>query len=183
MHFSAKCNSGRIAIQWFHIKRYLDYQYTKFQLYTFRVQNNCVPINTKARKPRLPEEKRTNFIENLNRIKIQSLLANITQTSQTTDSLSKEKVNTLRNKFSESFYESANSCNNYNNGINTANNNKHPLFGYQCAKSRKTYHRAKKMHAKHTSSASNASVVSASKMYKKKLNYFIGKHKKTHRIN
>ena len=29
MHFSAKCNSGRIAIQWFHIKHYLDYQYTK----------------------------------------------------------------------------------------------------------------------------------------------------------
>ena len=28
-----------------------------------------VSINTKARKPRLPEEKRTNFIENLNRIK------------------------------------------------------------------------------------------------------------------
>ena len=50
-----------------------------------------VPINTNGRKPRLPEEKRTNFIENLNRIKIQSLLANITQTSQTTDSLSKEK--------------------------------------------------------------------------------------------
>ena len=28
MHFSAKCNSGRIAIQWFHIKHYLDYLYT-----------------------------------------------------------------------------------------------------------------------------------------------------------
>ena len=27
-----------------------------------------VPLNTKTRKPRLPEEKRTNFIENLNRI-------------------------------------------------------------------------------------------------------------------
>ena len=27
MLFSAKCNSGRIAIQWFHIKHYLDYQY------------------------------------------------------------------------------------------------------------------------------------------------------------
>ena len=36
--FSAKCNSGRIAIQWFHIKHYSDYQYTKFQPYTFRVQ-------------------------------------------------------------------------------------------------------------------------------------------------
>ena len=31
-----------------------------------------VPINTKARKARLPEEKRTNFIENLNGIKIQN---------------------------------------------------------------------------------------------------------------
>ena len=41
MHFSAKCNSGRIAIQWFHIKHYLDYQYTKFQPYTFRVQKMC----------------------------------------------------------------------------------------------------------------------------------------------
>ena len=41
MHFSAKCNSGRIAIQWFHIEHYLDYQYTKFQPYTFRVQK-CV---------------------------------------------------------------------------------------------------------------------------------------------
>ena len=40
MHFSAKCNSGRIAIQWYHIKHYLDYQYTKFQPYTFRVQKN-----------------------------------------------------------------------------------------------------------------------------------------------
>ena len=32
-----------------------------------------VPVNIKAGKPRLPEEKRTNFIENLNRIKIQSI--------------------------------------------------------------------------------------------------------------
>ena len=42
MHFSAKCNSGRIAIQWFHIKHYLDDQYTKFHLYTFWVQKMCV---------------------------------------------------------------------------------------------------------------------------------------------
>ena len=87
-----------------------------------------VPINTKSRKPRLPEEKRTHFIENLNRTEMQSLLANITQTSQTTDSLSKEKINTLCNKFSEIFNESANSCNNYNNGSNTANKNKEPWF-------------------------------------------------------
>ena len=42
MHFSAKCNSGRIAIQWFHIKHYLDYQYTNFLPYTFQVQKMCV---------------------------------------------------------------------------------------------------------------------------------------------
>ena len=42
MHVFAKCNSGRIAIQWFHIKHYLDYQYTKFQPYTSRVKKMCV---------------------------------------------------------------------------------------------------------------------------------------------
>ena len=39
MHFSAKFNSGRIAIQWFHIKHYLDYQYTKFHLYLSGAKN------------------------------------------------------------------------------------------------------------------------------------------------
>ena len=32
--------SSRSAIQWFHIKHYLDYQNTKFQPYTFWVQKN-----------------------------------------------------------------------------------------------------------------------------------------------
>ena len=40
MHFSAKCNSGCIAIQWFHITHYLDNQYTKFQPYTFSGAKN-----------------------------------------------------------------------------------------------------------------------------------------------
>ena len=53
MHFSAKCNSGRIAIQWFHIKHYLGYQYTKFQPYTFRVQKNCVFARYATLVPRL----------------------------------------------------------------------------------------------------------------------------------
>ena len=55
MHFSAKCNSGRIAIQWFHIKHYLDYQYTKFQPYTFRVQKMCVFAQYATMVPRLIE--------------------------------------------------------------------------------------------------------------------------------
>ena len=53
MHFSAKCNSGRIAIQWFHIKHHLDYQYTKFQPYTFRVQKMCVFARYATLVPRL----------------------------------------------------------------------------------------------------------------------------------
>ena len=52
MH-SAKCNSGRIAIQWFHIKHYLDYQYAKFQPYTFRVQKMCVFARYATLVPRL----------------------------------------------------------------------------------------------------------------------------------
>ena len=53
MHFFAKCNSGRVAIQWFHIKHYLDYQYTKFQPYTFRVQKMCVFARYATLGPRL----------------------------------------------------------------------------------------------------------------------------------
>ena len=45
--FSSKCNSGHIAIQGLHIKHYLDYQYTKFQPYTFRVQKMCVLHDTR----------------------------------------------------------------------------------------------------------------------------------------
>ena len=40
MYCSAKCNSGRIAIQWFHIKHYSDYQYTKIQPNTFSGSKN-----------------------------------------------------------------------------------------------------------------------------------------------
>ena len=53
MHLSAKCNSGRIAIQWFHIKHYSDYQYTKFQPYTSRVQKMCVFARYATLVPRL----------------------------------------------------------------------------------------------------------------------------------
>ena len=53
MHFPAKCNSGRIAIQWFHIKHHLDYQYTKFQPYTSRVQKMCVFARYATLVPRL----------------------------------------------------------------------------------------------------------------------------------
>ena len=41
VHFSAKCNSDRIAIQWKHIMDHFDYQYTKIQPFTTRVQNFC----------------------------------------------------------------------------------------------------------------------------------------------
>ena len=53
MHFSAKCNSSRIDIQWLHIKHYLDYQDTKLQLYTFRVQKMCVFARYASLVPRL----------------------------------------------------------------------------------------------------------------------------------
>ena len=53
MHFSAKCNSGRFAKQWFHIKHCLDYPYTKIQLYTSRVQKNRVFARYATLVPRL----------------------------------------------------------------------------------------------------------------------------------
>ena len=49
--------------------------------------------NTKPQKPKLPEEKRIHFIQKLNAIKVQCLLAYITHVSQTSDSISKQNVN------------------------------------------------------------------------------------------
>ena len=46
-------NASRIAIQWFHIKHYLYYRYTKFQPYTFRVQKMCVFARYATLVPRL----------------------------------------------------------------------------------------------------------------------------------
>ena len=42
---------------WSHcyFKRYLDYQYTKFQLYTFRVQKNVFLHDTRLWFPDCPE--------------------------------------------------------------------------------------------------------------------------------
>ena len=51
--FFRKMQSGRIAIQCFHIKHYLDYRYTKFQPYTFRVQKMCVFARYATLVPRL----------------------------------------------------------------------------------------------------------------------------------
>ena len=117
-----------------------------------------------------------NFVQNLNYTKIQCLLNKLTEARQMSDSVGLEDVNALCNQFSEIFNESADSC------CNKANvrekNNRQPWFGHQCESSRKRYHRTKKMHAKYPSTASKASLVTASKLYKKKLNFFIWKHKK-----
>ena len=54
----------------------------------FKVKNR-VPKNTKTRKPRLPEEKRLNSVENFNHIKMQCLSTDIVQAMQISDSVSK----------------------------------------------------------------------------------------------
>ena len=89
----------------------------------FKVKNR-VPSNTKTRKPRLPEEKRLNVVENLNCIKMQCLLTDIIQARQVSDSVSKEEVNTFCSQFSEIFNESTelNSCSNKNNTSTTTKN-------------------------------------------------------------
>ena len=127
-------------------------------------------INTKIRKPRLSEEKRLNFVENLNHKKMQCLLTDITQARQISDSVRKEEVNTFCSQFSEIFNDSANSCNNNNNTSTTTKTYKRPWVGRQCEMSRKEYHRAKKMHAKYPSTAYKAYLVTTSKKCKKKHN-------------
>ena len=61
--YIAKCNSGRIGMQWFHIKHYIDYQYTKLQSYTSRVK-----------KIELLHDKRLGFPTNIGMLSIDILL-------------------------------------------------------------------------------------------------------------
>ena len=110
------------------------------------------------RKPTLLERKRTHFVENLNRVKMQCLLTDITQARQNSDSVNKVEVNKICSQISEIFHELANSCNKNNNTSTNLNNHKRSWFGRQCEISLKEYHCAKKRHAKYPSASSNASV-------------------------
>ncbi|MCG8113215.1 MAG: reverse transcriptase domain-containing protein [Candidatus Thiodiazotropha taylori] len=132
----------------------------------------------KTRKPKLPEGKKTRFVENLNRNKMQCLHNEIIHAKEYSSNVDKKTVNNICAQFSEIFNDSAKSCNNNNNGSHAKNCFKKAWFGRQCEHSRNEYHRAKKKHAKNPSVASKAHLVNASKNYKRKLNFFIRKHNK-----
>lgn len=137
-------------------------------------KNTCLKQNNK-RKPKLPEDKKAAFVQNINHSKVNDLHDFIQDSSKNSNLVNKDKINSMCLKFSEIFHESARSCipdKSYSNHIK----GKKPWFGKQCAYARKRYHLAKTKHSRNPSSTTRLNLVTASKAYKKKMNYFINKH-------
>ena len=97
MHFSAKCNFGRIAIQWFHIQHYLDHQYTNFQPYTFQVQKMCVFARYATLVPQLQGIIRGNMYWSLYFCIASVIIGSSTCTSS-------EPLTQIQNNFTELFH-------------------------------------------------------------------------------
>ena len=132
-------------------------------------------------KPKLTEDKKTIFVQNIDRSKLNDLYNFIQDSSKNYNSVNKDNINSMCLKFSEIFHESAQTCipdKSYPNHTK----GKMPWFGKQCAHARKRYHLAKTKFSRCPSTSSRSSLVTASKAYKKKMNYFINKHNRQTQI-
>ena len=95
--------------------------------------------------------------------------------------MNKDEINSLCLRFSEIFHETAQSCI-PDQSYSSHTKGKRPWFGKQCAYARKLYYLAKTKFSRNPSATSRTNLVSASKAYKKKMNYFINKHNKQTQI-
>lgn len=132
----------------------------------------------KRKKPKLPADKKIAFVQNINQVKIQELDTLILETCENINSVNKEIINSICFKFSEIFTESAQTCINANS-VSNYKIGKKAWFGTQCENARRKYHLAKSKHSKNPSCSTRFRLTKASKVYKKKLNYFINKHNKS----
>ena len=129
------------------------------------------------RKPKLPEDKKILFIQNLNYLKIAQLHDNIVNAINNLSSVNSDKVNDICHQFSDIFSGSAQSFSHDSSNSNYKKGKK-VWFGKQCENARKQYHFAKRKHSKYSSTSTKMNLISASKKYKRKLKYFINKHNK-----
>ena len=134
----------------------------------------CITKKTRnsKRKPKLPEDKKMLFIQNLNYLKIAQLHDNIVNASNNLNSVNPDKVNDICHQFSDIFSESAQSFSHESSNSNYKKGKK-VWFGKQCENARKQYHFAKRKHSKYSSTSTKMNLIS--KKYKRKLNYFINK--------
>ena len=130
-------------------------------------------------KPKLPEDKKLLFVQNIDLSKVTVLHNVIIDACNNLNSVSLDKINNICYHFSEIFSESAHLCINNSSSSSKVKTGKKIWFGTQCEKARKQYHLAKSKHSKNPSAVTKINLSKASKTYKKKMNYFVNKHNKS----
>ena len=130
-------------------------------------------------KPKLPEDKKLLFVQNIDLSKVTVLHNVIIDACNNLNSVNLDKINNICYHFSEIFSESAHLCINNSSSSSKVKTGKKIWFGTQCEKARKQYHLAKSKHSKNPSAVTKINLSKASKTYKKKMNYFVNKHNKS----
>ena len=151
---------------------------------TLSFSQKIAPERNQSRKtkPKLPEDKKVLFVQNLDRSKISELHNVIIDASNNLNSVNFDKINYICHHFSEIFSESAQSCINDNSSSNQKKGKK-VWFGTQCEKAWKQYHLAKSKHLKYLSTSTKLNLRKASKTYKKKIKTLYKQKKKKKKIN
>ena len=140
-------------------------------------KKNCKQNQSKSR---WKLEQKSNFVNNLDRNKIADLHSFILDKNLNTDTITKDDINTICGTISDIFSDSASVSMSIkiNSDSNFRHKNDKPWYGHQCRNARNQYHLAKKRHNKNPTHSNKSILIEASKTYKKKMNFYISKHKK-----
>ncbi|MCU7800877.1 MAG: reverse transcriptase family protein [gamma proteobacterium symbiont of Lucinoma myriamae] len=134
----------------------------------------------KQSKPTWKPEKKIDFVNNLDRNKLQDLHNFMSNKNSNLNSISKNDINSVCDTISDIFNASANVSITVNTNSDSSFRHKtdRPWYGHQCRNARKRYHLAKKINNRNPTQSNKQTLNQASKSYKKKMNFHIYKYKK-----
>ena len=143
------------------------------------MQNSVLKV-IKNKRPKWNQNKSNNFINNIDRSKLDNINTNIETLKANINNVNKETINSISSDISALFSESSDKTYPIEQlAINPKNDRKHkPWFGINCQNARKKYHIARRIHNLNRSHTNKANLKQQSTAYKRTLNLHINKHKR-----
>ena len=141
---------------------------------------NSKPKVIRNKRPKWNQNKSNNFINNIDRSKLDNINTNIETLKANINNVNKETINSISSDISALFSESSDKTYPIEQlAINPKNDRKHkPWFGINCQNARKKYHIARRIHNLNRSHTNKANLKQQSTAYKRTLNLHINKHKR-----
>lgn len=133
--------------------------------------------NTLQKRPKWQENKKTEFICNLNSKKIDEVHLYLQHARENIANINKENINNICLKISEIFTESAENSFTKSDTYSYSDTNYHQKrwFGFQCQSARKKYHLMRKVNHLNPSRTNKANLKHASQCYKRTINFHLNK--------